>query len=300
MIVNLSAANSNEEPIVEALPPPPMGSRLLDWLAKLAYSGLNLDWSELPSRSDESDIKTPEEVVPRDERAGDWSMVEHICGYSQQNFVDASACLPLTSAEIEFFRRNHRGIENHIGMELMTARVDLPSPLSDFYSLYRHRARIDAEAAIFIAQATGSTRVPQVMADLLALGAFANGMENIKHLGATYSVPCAFDTSAEIDRANAEASRRLALPIDHPSHLLKLTPDEVGILAAAIVDKNALSPEEFLEKAKMLSEARQDVNRLPVKDHLYTAIEERDLPLHMPWAVRIVNAHKRLFEKQPQ
>jgi hypothetical protein len=113
----------------------------------------------------------------------------------------------------------------------------------------------------------------------------------------TYSVPCAFDTSAEIDRANLEASRRLALPVDHPSHLLKLTPDELGVLASSISEKNALSSADFLEKANLLSEARQDVNRLPNSQHFVTAVVERDLPLQSVWMQRLASAYMRIFAR---
>jgi len=205
--------------------------------------------------------------------------------------------MPLTAAEIDYFRRNHRGTQNHISRDFLTAQTDLPSPLGELYGLYRYRGRIDAEAALFLAQSTGSMRVARVMADLLAIGAFANGMEYVSYLGVTYSVPAAFDTSVEIDRANCEAARRLALPADHPSHLLKLTPDEIGVLAASIVEKNALSSADFLEKANLLSEARQDVNRLPPHQHFVTALVERDLKMNQGWTERLAAAYGRLFTK---
>jgi len=168
--------------------------------------------------------------------------------------------------------------------------------LSELYGLYLHRSRLDAEASLFVAQATGSTRVARVMADLLAIGGFANGLEFISYLGLNYSVPAAFDTSDIIDRANHEAARRLALPVSHPSHLLKLTPDEIGVLASNLAEKNAMSPSDFLEKANLLSEARQDVNRLPVSQHFTTAIIERDLPPQEIWVMRLCAAFSRIFE----
>ena len=137
----------------------------------------------------------------------------------------------------------------------------------------------DAEACLFVAQATGSTRVARVMADLLAVGSFANALEFISHLGVTYSVPAAFDTSEIIDFANHEAARRLALAADHPSHLLRLTPDEIGVLASNIVEKRMLDATAFLRKAQTLAEARQDVTRLPISQHFATAVIERDVPM---------------------
>jgi len=111
----------------------------------------------------------------------------------------------------------------------------------------------------------------------------------------TYSVPCAFDTSMEIDLANREAMRRLVLPADHPSHLLRLKPDDLGVLAASIAEKNALTPTDFLEKANLLSEARQDVTRLPKKMHISVVLEESDLPIKTPWVDRLIKAYVRLF-----
>ena len=133
------------------------------------------------------------------------------------------------------------------------------------------------------------------MGDLLAIGAFANGLEYVSSLGVTYSVPAAFDASLEIDRANQEAKRRLDLPFDHPAHLLKATPDELGILAASIASKGALQPADFLEKANLLAEARQDVTRLPCALHFATALMEHDLPLQYAWVARLTNAYARLF-----
>jgi hypothetical protein len=213
------------------------------------------------------------------------------------DFVSAATVLPLTAAEIDFFRRNHRGIENHVSRDFLTAQSDLPSPLAELYGLYRHRARIDVEAALWIAQSTGTTRVARVMGDLLAVGGFANGLESVNYLGVTYSVAAAFDTSLEIDRANQEAIRRLALPADHPSHLLKLVPDEIGILAASIAEKSVMVSAAFLEKANLLAEARQDVNRLPVEQHFATAIAEHDIPLNKAWAERLASAYLRLFNR---
>ena len=235
---------------------------------------------------------TAEPSVPRD----DWQTVASLCGYQAEDFAAALSPLPLTAAEIDHFRRNHRDTDNLVGRDFLAAKSDLPSPLAELYGLYRHRARGDTESALFVAQATGSTRVSRLMADLLAIGAFAGGHEYIPHNAMTYSIPAAFDTSDLIDRTNQEAARRLALPIEHPSHLLKLSPDEISVLAANIVENNILSAPDFLEKANLLAEARQDVNRLPIAHHFVAAILGGDLPLNKPWTPRLCSAYARVFE----
>jgi hypothetical protein len=289
MSTHLKAANTNDTLGSAASARSP---RLLEWLKHLTQPGFSLDMLTQPLHLDEKiNVAAPQEAP----QADDWNIIAHICGYTPHDFAAAKAALPLTAAEIDHFRRNHRGSENHISRDFMTAQTDLPSPLAELYGLHRHRARIDAEAALWIAQSTSSMRVPRIMADLLAIGAFANGLEYVSYLGVTYSVPCAFDTSAEIDRANMEAARRLALPVDHPSHLLKLTPDELGVLASSIAERNALQSSEFLEKANLLAEARQDVNRLSVELQFATSVAERDLPLQSPWAVRLAGAFARIL-----
>jgi hypothetical protein len=290
MNMRIKAANANgDTPLAAASARNP---RLLEWLTRITQPGLSLDLLTQPFDIEDKASAAPSEKTPHTD---DWHTISHICGHGPRDFADAGTSLPLTAAEIDYFRRNHRGTENHISRDFMTAQTDLPSPLAELYGLYRHRARIDAEAALFLAQSTSSMRVARIMSDLLTIGAFANGLEYVSYLGVTYSVPCAFDTSAEIDCANMEAARRLALPADHPSHLLKLTPDELGVLASSITEKNALTSAEFLEKANMLSEARQDVNRLPNNQHFATAVIERDLPLQSAWMVRLARAYARIF-----
>lgn len=226
----------------------------------------------------------------------DWHTVTNLCGHPVDDFIAAGAALPLTCAEIDHFRRNHRETDCLAGRDFMAAKSELPSPLAELYGLYRHRARLDTEAALFVAQATGSTRIARIMGDLLAVGGFANGHECVSYLTMTYSVPAAFDTSDLIDAANHEASRRLAMSIDHPAHLLKLSPDEISILASEIVGNSVLSGPDFLEKANLLAEARQDVARLPVSKQFITAIVEHDLPVHQIWVARICAAYGRIFE----
>lgn len=294
----LTAANANDTaPNPDPAEVAHAGARsplLLDWLTRLTNSGFSTDLLSLPLPL--LSPKAPSRVEP-ETHVEDWNAVSDLCGHSVEDFSDAEAALPLTAAEISYFRRNHRGTENHISRDFFTARTDLPSPLSELYGLYRHRARIDAEAALWLAQSTNSLRVAGTMADLLALGGFANGLEYVSYMGVTYSVPCAFDTSMEIDHANREAARRMSLPADHPSHLLRLTPDELGVLAASITERNALAPADFLEKANLLSEARQDVTRLPTKLHFSTVMAEHDLPAQALWTERLVRAYVRILPK---
>jgi hypothetical protein len=292
------AANMNDDgtgyALIEEQPLPvsARSPRLLEWLTRLTQPGFSLEILHQPYDLHEKISAAPMGELPH---MDDWHAITHICGYYPQDFVSAAAAMPLSAAEIEYFRRNHRGTENHISRDFLTAQTDLPSPLAELYGLYRYRGRIDAEAALFLAQSSGSMRVARVMSDLLAIGAFSNGMEYISYLGVNYSVPAAFDTSIEIDHANIEAARRLALPADHPSHLLTMTPDEVGVLATSIVEKNALQPADFLEKANLLCEARQDVNRLPPSQQFTTAVIEKDLHMNDRWTERLMAAFNRIF-----
>lgn len=226
----------------------------------------------------------------------DWQSIFTLCGYGAKEFASAQADLPLTAAEIDHFLRNHRNTENYVSRDFLISRSDLPSPLAELYGLYLHRARVDAEAALFVAQATGSTRVARIMSDLLAIGGFSNGLEYISHAGVTYSVPAALDTSAVIDAANDEAAHRMALDAAHPTHLLKLTPDDIAGLAADLADRHTLAPCDFLDKANLLAEARQDVARLPVSQRFATALIERDLPQRLDWVARIGRAYNRLLK----
>ena len=282
-------ANS-DEPKVNGLEP---NQGVLEWLTRLSRSGLAFDVLNRPLDPQQ---KTSIGEIGDSAFFDDWQTVANLCGHTINDFGLAGVPLPLTAAEIDYFRRNHRDIENHIARDFLAARTDLPSPLGELYGLYQHRARIDAEATLFVAQATGSTRVARIMADLLAIGGFANSLEYINYIGLTYSVAAAFDTSDLIDRANHEAARRLALPIDHPAHLLKLTPDEIGVLAANIAENHAIAASDFLEKANLLSEARQDVARLPISTQFATAIIERDLPIKQLWVTRLYAAYTRVFE----
>ncbi len=286
--VLLHPANDLPSPLVRE-----PNNKILDWLTRLSQPGLSFGaLTQSFDRQDKASIGETTSALLLD----DWQAVATLSGHSAGDLMAGAASLPLTSAEIDHFRRNHRCTENHVSRDFLAARSDLPSPLAELYGLYRHRARTDTEATLFVAQATGSTRVARIMADLLAIGGFASGTEYVSYLGLTYSVPSAFDTSDLIDRANHEAARRLAMPGDHPAHLLRLTPDEISVLAGNIAEKHAMATADFMEKANLLSEARQDVARLPVSQHFATAIIERDLPLQQLWVTRLCAAYARVFE----
>jgi len=225
----------------------------------------------------------------------DWQTVSNITGISKEDFNNSGIELPLSAAEIDHFRRNHRETERLVGRDFLTAQSDLPSPLADLYGLYRHRARLDTESTLFVAQATGSTRIARLMSDLLSIGSYASGHEYVCHMAKTYSVPCSFDTADLIDRTSDEAMHRLSFSIKNPSHLLNLSPDEISVLASNIVDRYALNASEFLEKANILSEARQDVHRLPANCMLATSIIEGDLPIDKSWAMRLHTAYQNIF-----
>jgi hypothetical protein len=265
--------------------------KVLEWISRLTHPG-----HEIPGDGFDHQAKISVGEASGTPLFDDWQTVTNICGYSFNEFIDAGSSLPLTAAEVDYFRRNHSGTESRVSRDFLTARADLPSPLAELYGLYLHRARVDAEATLFVAQATGSTRVARIMADLLAIGGFANGLECISYLGRTYSVPAALDTSDIIDRVNHEAGRRLSLSAVHPSYLLKLAPDEISVLAANIAESHAMPAVEFLEKSNLLTEARQDVTRLPVNQHFTTAIIERDLPIQHLWVARLCAAYARVME----
>ncbi len=290
-LINLPLpANSDDRPGLR------VGNRrenIPEWLRRLAQPGLSFEALTQPMGREP---KISAETAAGSLLFDDWQTIANICGHSINDFVAANASLPLTGAEIDHFRRNHRGTENHISRDFLANRTDLPSPLAELYGLYLYRSRVDAEAALFVAQTTGSTRVARTMADLLAIGGFANGLEYITYLGLTYSVPAAFDTSDVIDQANHEAARRLALPYDHPGHLLKLSHDEISALASYIAEQHSMTAADFLEKANLLAESRQDVTRLPPEKHFTTAIIERDLPIKQLWVTRLCGAYARIFE----
>lgn len=281
----------------EALPPLSSDQKIVAWLFRMKPREI----PGTPSSSAAQAVVSPFErnrrflVERARESLDDWQAIANLSGHSVQDFMTSGLDLPISAAEVDHFRRNHRETDRLIGRDFLAARSDLPSPLAELYGLYRHRARLDTEATLFVAQATGSVRIARIMADLLAIGAFASGCECVSHLAMTYSVAAAFDTSALIDQTSEEALRRMALPIESPAHLLKMTPDEISVLASNIVERGVLSATDFLEKANLLAEARQDVHRLPPYRRLGLALTESDLPSNKPWAVRLCEAYAHIF-----
>lgn len=282
----------------EATPTLSSDQKIVAWLFRVTNAPREEKYpANLPSMPTPSVERNRRFLIERaKEPLDDWQTVASLSGHSVQELLGAGIELPITAAEIDHFRRNHRETDRLVGRDFLSTRSDLPSPVSDLYGLYRHRARLDAEATLFVAQATASVRVARIMADLLAIGAFASAHECVAHLTSTYSVPAAFDTSALIDLTCEEALRRLALPIESPSHLLKLTPDEISVLASHIVERHVLSADEFLEKAALLSEARQDVHRMAARRRLPTALQEGDLPAEKAWVIRLCEAYARIFK----
>ncbi len=289
-------ANSDE---AVSASPPASDKKIVSWLSRVTSQRKKAP--ALPEPSGERALRSFDRncrflVDHAKEPLDDWQMIASLSGHAVQELLASGMELPLSAAEIDHFRRNHRGADRFVERDFWAARSDLPSPVADLYSLYRNRARLDTEATLFVAQATGSVRVARIMADLLAIGAFASGHECVAHLTTTYAVAAALDTSDLIDRACDEALRRLALPIESPSHLLKLTPDEIGVLAGHIVGRHVLSSADFLEKANLLAEARQDVHRMPSHRRLAAALAEGDLPTGKAWVLRLCEAYARIFK----
>lgn len=225
----------------------------------------------------------------------DWQAVQAICGYSAEDFAAAGAPLPLSAAAIHHFCRNHRECDVSLGGQFETLGSAVPEALAVLYSVYMTQTRIDAEAALFLAQTSGTTRVATIMADLLAIGGFCHGTTSISCQGKVYAVATAFDAAQVIDAANIEARTRLAFPAEHDGHLLRLTPDQIGILAAELAAEHRFTLAEFLEKANLMAEARQDVNRFTVAQHFTTALFEGDLPISEAWVGRTIDAMRRII-----
>jgi len=271
--------------------------KIISWLFRMTAKSNSLSRHHETQSGNVSPFeKSKKFLIDRANRPlDDWQTVSSISGYTVQELTRAHIDLPLSAAEIDHFRRNHRETDRLVGRDFLCFKNELPTPVAELYGLYRHRARLDTESTLFVAQATGSTRIARIMAHLLAIGAFASGHECITHVSVTYSVPAAFDTSELIDRTCDEAVRRLALPIDNPSHLLKLTPDEISVLANNIVDRFVLSPVAFLNKANTLAEARQDVHRMDIERQFTTALSEGDLSLDETWVQRLYKAYQTIF-----
>jgi len=294
-VVDLLPEPANSDALMPAITP---DQKIVSWLFRMtarSSSGITTKGVASSNKTNPFD-KTSQFLIDRARRpSDDWQTIETLSGHSMQDFAEAGTDLPLSAAEIDHFRRNHRETDRLVGRDFLSYHNDLPSPLAELYGLYRHRARLDTEASLFVAQATGSARIARAMADLLAIGAFASGNECVSHLSMTYSVPAAFDTSALIDRACDEALRRLALPIESPAHLLKLSPDEISVLANNIVERHVMAAHDFLEKANALAEARQDVHRMQVSKRFTTAFTDGDLPQGKAWSLRLKGAYETMF-----
>jgi len=238
-------------------------------------------------------------VLDRAELAAtsDWDAVAAICGYNAQDFENAGASLPLTAAAIHHFCRNHRDCDASLAGQFEAVGQDVPEALATFYSIYHTQTRLDAEAALFLAQTSGSTRVAQIMADLLAIGGFNLGDKSVNCEGRVYAIAAAFDTASVIDAINQEARERLALPADHPDHLLQLSPDAISVLAGDMAERHRLPPMAFFQKANLLAEARQDVNRFPASERFAIALYEGDLPISDLWVARTVAAIRRIVPR---
>lgn len=224
----------------------------------------------------------------------DWEAVQAICGYSQHDLTDALAKLPLSAAAIQHFCRNHRDCDASLAGQFEILGQTVPEALAVFYSIYHTQTRLDAEASLFLAQSSGSTRVARTMADLLTIGSFNHGDKSINCAGRAYAIATAFDTADVIDAANQEARLRLTLISDDPEHLLQLSPDSIGLLAARLAETYRLSPLDFFQKANLLAEARQDVNRFPSIERFAIALYEGDLPISAPWVKRLITALRQI------
>jgi len=206
-------------------------------------------------------------------------------------------CMPaLTAAQIRCFRQAHNAALSDMESAFLPNRIDLPTALANFYVRYLTCARRDVEASFIVAQSSSSTRLARRFADAVAVAAFEGAAHTpLQFDGNDYAVSAACDTSYFIDKAIEQAEKRLALPIDHADHLLRLSTTDITMLASDIVEAGSLTPFPFLMKAKQLYLARADVCRFPPMDRFATAIAENDLPAGEEWVARIANAYNRLF-----
>lgn len=285
---------ANSDALMPAITP---DQKIISWLFRMtAQKDKNQKQNEQQTATKSPFDKNRQFLIERSQKPiDDWQAIANISGHSVHDLMRSCIQMPLSAAEIDHFLRNHRETDRLVGRDFLSLKNDLPTPVAELYGLYKHRARLDTEASLFVAQATGSTRIARIMADLLAIGAFASGHECIAHSSTTYSVPSAFDTSDLIDRTCDEAMRRLNMPTEAPAHLLKLSPDEISVLANNIVERYAMTSAAFLDKANILAEARQDVHRLPVERQFVTALAEGDLPEDKAWVKRLCLAYYDIF-----
>ncbi|NDE91017.1 MAG: hypothetical protein EB059_07780 [Alphaproteobacteria bacterium] len=257
-------------------------SKLVQWLLRAAQQTTAVaPAAHYNKLADEADIEAFIKLVHMERQ--EWDLL--------------NAIPSLSAAEIRYFEQSHNAALSDIESAFLPAKLDLPAPLASFYIRYLTQARRDVEASITIAQATHSTRLPRLMADALAVGAFEGAKhEMVRHENNDYAARALQDTSVFIDAALRIASKKLSLPIDHDSHLLRLNVHEMSQIAAEIVDQHRLHPFAFLLKAKQLLIGRADVCRFPTLQRFATAVQERDLNIEDAWVQRIALAYERLFE----
>ena len=264
-----------------------------DWLLKVV-NRLTRRQLDLVDEPLQSTVRQAVDARLAIEVSGDWEAIQAISGYGQSEFALAQSSLPLTAATIQHFCRNHRDCDASLAGQFEALNGDVPEALAVFYSIYHTQTRLDAEAALFLAQSSGTTRVARAMADLLTIGGFQNGDKSINCQGRIYAVAAAFDTAAVIDAANQEALARRTLAADDSEHLLQLSPDSVGLLAARLAETYRLAPLAFFRKANLLAEARQDVNRFTPHERFAVALYEGDLPISEAWVARLIAAMRAI------
>ena len=97
--------------------------KLLEWLSRFSRTGLS--FAGLNQAFDQNE-KAKVDAHAASAFADDWQTVANLSGHSIGDFASAGVGLPLTAAEIDHFRRNHRGTESHICRDFLSARHDLP------------------------------------------------------------------------------------------------------------------------------------------------------------------------------
>lgn len=257
-------------------------SKLIQWLLRAAQQTTSIaPAAHYNKLADEADVDAFTKLV-RIER-NEWDLL--------------NALPSLSAAEIRYFEQSHNAALSDIESAFLPAKMELPAGLANFYIRYLTQARRDVEAALTIAQATHSTRLPRLMSDALAISAFEGASQDpIAHETNQYASSAIADTSVFIDAAMRIANQKLSLPIDHDRHLLRLNLQDMNHLAADIVDEHRLHPFAFLMKAKQLLISRADVCRFPTLQRFATAVQERDLNIEDAWVQRIALAYERLFE----
>lgn len=273
---------SSELPVKKTGSKPFENSKLIQWLLRAAQQTTDIvPASHYNKLADETDVEAFTKLVRIDRN--EWDLL--------------NALPSLSAAEIRYFEQSHNAALSDIESAFLPAKMELPAALANFYIRYLTQARRDVEAALTIAQATHSTRLPRLMSDALAVSAFEGaGQDPISHETNQYASSAIGDTSNFIDAAMRIATQKLSLPIDHDLHLLRLNLQDMNHLAADIVQEHRLHPFAFLMKAKQLLLSRADVCRFPTLQRFATSVQERDLNIEDAWVQRIALAYERLFE----